>query len=447
MRKREIESPTGSRPPSPFTQEALNMVFKVSPKDPQRLNSREGYRLEFKKAFNWGNRASYARTFLAFANTRGGYMVFGVNPKPHTMVGLQNARFEEIDPSTIDEFLCECANPSVQWDVHVHEFAGHTFGLIYVHEHSAKPVICRKTFGDSLGEGEIYYRYRARTRKIRFAELREIIDAIRKHENTAWLHLLQRIARIGVREAGIFDLSSGEVSGTGGSFIIDESLLSQLTFIREDALSQAGETPAVKIVGEAEPVRTVYVSSGKEIVRTRGIRAPTIITDFLKGTRVDNPGEYVRQICFESTAFLPVYFYMREARLSRHSAAALLQDVKSTSQAKGRLIRRLRTEEDLSLPLPSSSYRSGEEKLDYRTRLLEKESGLGGRVTPDKAKYLLQALRTLAASELDKRYITAEVKTLYDRFYGKERTALTYELRYAICFLDATWYAPPKANV
>lgn len=446
MRKLADRKEGGRSAPSPFTQEALNSIFKISPKDPTRLNSREGYRLEFKKAFNWAGRASYARTFLAFANTRGGFMVFGVNPKPHTMVGLLNRRFEDMEPAAVDEFLCECADPAVEWDTQLHDFAGLTFGLIYVHEHPSKPVICRRTFGDTLTEGAIYYRYRARTRKIRFAELREMIDEVRRSENTAWLDLFQHVARIGVSEAGIFDLSSGLVKGAGGSFLIDEKLLPKLSFIRQDAIGEAAETPAIRIIGDAEPVRTVHVSSGKEIVRTRGIRAPTIIADFLNGASADAPREYVQQICFESTAFLPVYYYMQQAKLTKQAAIELVQDVKSTSQAKQRLITRLQGDEDLSLRMPSAAHPSGQEKLAFREKLLNRESGLGGDVTPEKAKHLLQALRTLTLSELDRSYVTAEVKTLYDRFYGGSMAQLTYELRYAICFLDAAWHAPSPTS-
>lgn len=429
-------------PASPFTQETLNPIFRLSPKDTNRLVSREGYSLEFKRSFSWGSRASYARTFLAFANTRGGYMVFGVNPKPHTLIGLQDRRFEERDPATIDEFLCECADPTIEWDATVYTFGERVFGLIYVHESPIKPVICKKSFGETLVDGDIYYRYKARTRKIRFAELRMMIDRVRESETTAWLDLMRHVSRIGVRDAGIFDPASGEVQGTGGSFIIDEALLPKLSYISERTPPESTGDPAVRIVGDAKAVRTVYVSSGKEIVRTQGIRAPTIILDFLNAKKVDNPAEYVRQICFESTAHLPVYYYMQQAHLSTQAALKLLQDVRSTSQAKKKLIKRLQRGDRFSLAMPSSSTSAGQEKLGFRKRLLSMEPGLAQSVSPEKARYLLQAVRTLESSQLSKRYIAPELLSLFERFYGKEDPQITYELRDAICFLDATWHVP-----
>ena len=43
-----------------------------------RLFHREGQELEFKEQFNLAGLAEYFRDFAAFANNRGGYMVFGV---------------------------------------------------------------------------------------------------------------------------------------------------------------------------------------------------------------------------------------------------------------------------------------------------------------------------------------------------------------------------------
>ncbi len=38
---------------TPFSQEALNEIFKISPKDPERVISRESSSLEFKESFGW----------------------------------------------------------------------------------------------------------------------------------------------------------------------------------------------------------------------------------------------------------------------------------------------------------------------------------------------------------------------------------------------------------
>ena len=74
---------------NPFSQENLNNIFKVSAKYPDRLNSRESSWLEFKEKFSFGSLSKYAKTMAAFANTQGGYIVFGVKNQPHRMVGIE----------------------------------------------------------------------------------------------------------------------------------------------------------------------------------------------------------------------------------------------------------------------------------------------------------------------------------------------------------------------
>ena len=45
---------------------------------------------EFKISFNWNSRDKYAKSMVAFANNKGGYIVFGVKDKPRDLVRLQS---------------------------------------------------------------------------------------------------------------------------------------------------------------------------------------------------------------------------------------------------------------------------------------------------------------------------------------------------------------------
>ncbi len=69
------------------------------------LRNRENSQLEFKETFNLGSRAKYARTMASFANNKGGYIVFGVEPSPHRLKGLSSDRFDAFDPAQLSEFL------------------------------------------------------------------------------------------------------------------------------------------------------------------------------------------------------------------------------------------------------------------------------------------------------------------------------------------------------
>lgn len=106
----------------PFSQENLNQIFQVSNVYPERLVSRESGWLEFKSSFNWAGREQYARTIAAFANNRGGYIVFGVKEKPHVVVGVDLGKFNDIDPSKISEYLNRTFGIDVAWEARVVQF-------------------------------------------------------------------------------------------------------------------------------------------------------------------------------------------------------------------------------------------------------------------------------------------------------------------------------------
>src|SRR5690606_3977119 len=114
--------------------------------------------------------------------------------------------------------------------------------------------VCTADSGERIREGDIFYRYRGRSTRIRYPELRKIMDYRRAEEQRMWLKHLAKIARVGVRDAGVFDLQSGQVSGTGGTFVIDESLLSQLAFIKKGAFSESAGKPTLRLIGSVEAV-------------------------------------------------------------------------------------------------------------------------------------------------------------------------------------------------
>jgi predicted HTH transcriptional regulator len=89
---------------SPFSQEVLNRIFAISAKHPDRLISRESGWLEFKEAFNFQSLGKYIRSAGAFANAKGGYIVYGVANSPHKLIGLRDGRFDELDPEKLSAY-------------------------------------------------------------------------------------------------------------------------------------------------------------------------------------------------------------------------------------------------------------------------------------------------------------------------------------------------------
>lgn len=90
-----------------FSVEKLGPIFQTDSPGSDKLKSRENGYLEFKESFNWGNKNEYVRTIAAFANAKGGYLVFGVTNSPRTLKGLTSDKFENTDTAKITEYLNE----------------------------------------------------------------------------------------------------------------------------------------------------------------------------------------------------------------------------------------------------------------------------------------------------------------------------------------------------
>ena len=51
------------------------------------LKQRESSTIEFKESFNFGNMPKYSKTMAAFANNKGGYILFGIKDSPRELIG------------------------------------------------------------------------------------------------------------------------------------------------------------------------------------------------------------------------------------------------------------------------------------------------------------------------------------------------------------------------
>jgi len=78
------------------------------------------------------------------------------------------------------------------------------FGVFRVEESLQKPVVAKKNQGP-VKDGEIYYRYRGQTRKVRHEELSRIIDERIERANNDWRNVLKEIGRIGASHVAVLD--------------------------------------------------------------------------------------------------------------------------------------------------------------------------------------------------------------------------------------------------
>lgn len=424
---------------SPFSQEILNRIFTISSKHLTRLSSRESTWLEFKESFSFGSLGKYLRSAAAFANAKGGYIVYGVKNEPHTMSGLRNSSFDKLDPAKLSEFLNEHFDPEIHWARQLYELNEKVFGLLHFSESENKPVICKKgtSDGKSLKEGEIYYRYSARTQVIRYPELKQLIDNNRKKEQELWFKTIKEIARIGVADSAVLDLHSGVVKGSENSFLIEENLLSQLSFIKEGEFSEIKGIPTLKLIGNLQSIGSTPIrveGSRLKIVKVMGIRAQDIISAFLKGEKIADSSSYIKQICYEPSAFLPVYFLGVQMKIKKDEIVNIIDNEGTTSASKGKLLERLTDDRSLPLPMPFSGNSSGKRKLKMRAELLQKKISV--RLDLKEIEIFLDMIRTLKGEEIDEVYLKKFLLKIFNKYYGHSNQTLNGKIRRTACYLD-----------
>lgn len=229
------------------------------------LFHREGQELEFKEQFNLAGLADYFRDFAAFANNRGGYLIFGVKDSPRIPVGLSNTsfdQFDKVDPQKITGFLLEIFSSDIRWEQATIKIKGKKFGVWRVYPAHTKPIIAKKDEGKDqiIKNGEIYYRYAGRTQKIQFAELENIINHRVEQNNNQWLDLMKKIGHAGPQNAAILDTEKSLIEKDESRILVlDEDLAQKLKFIKEGQFVEKDGASALRLVGDVVPVDRVEV--------------------------------------------------------------------------------------------------------------------------------------------------------------------------------------------
>jgi hypothetical protein len=231
----------------------------------RHLYHREGQELEFKEQFNFAGLAEYFRDFAAFANNRGGYLIFGVKDSPRTPTGLSKVsaeQFDKVDPEKITGFLLDIFSADIVWEPALLNLKEKVFGVIRVHEAITKPIIAKKDEGrdQTIKNGEIYYRYGGRTQKIQYAELESIISKRVEKNNKNWLDLMSKIAHAGPQNAAILDTERSLIEKDDTKILVlDENLANKLKYVKEGQFVTKDGAPTLKLVGDVLPVRKVEI--------------------------------------------------------------------------------------------------------------------------------------------------------------------------------------------
>ena len=240
------------------------------------LKSRESNTVEFKESFNKGNTAKYAKTMAAYSNNRGGYIIFGVVDNPRIVKGLSNNNFDNLNQEQFTDAINSLFSPEIDWESGMFvmdvpssdkliENVQVKIGWIYTYEAEQKPVIASKTNeGEKVSSGDVYYRYRARTQKIKHAEMAKLIESRIARERESLLKVLEVIRKSDTANLGIINYNNGRFSTPYGVDIaFDRKLVTQVLrrakFIKEGSFNETDGTPVLKVTGTIDLAEEIPV--------------------------------------------------------------------------------------------------------------------------------------------------------------------------------------------
>ena len=121
-------------------------------------------------------------------------MIFGVKDKPREPIGLSEQavdEFQGLDHANIEQILSNLFSGQIRFNSKVVSVDGKNFGIFYIFPSEKKPIIAIKN--DTIREirpGDIYYRYNAKTSRIRYQELENIIQERIKQGLKEWIRMM-----------------------------------------------------------------------------------------------------------------------------------------------------------------------------------------------------------------------------------------------------------------
>lgn len=308
---------------------------------------------EFKKSLQVnksGIDKAYLKTVAGFANNIGGVIIFGVEPESQILVGIKS-EFENFDNKLVSTIFSEFLDGLNSYLLFTEYFTDKLIGFLCINQPSIKPVIVKTSYnvsGESHNAGDIYFRYPGEVRKILPSDLRELMTTEVNRHAEKLIAQMKRLVSIGAENAAIIDATTGEIEANGAKLTLSSDLLSSLNLIMEGHFVETEGAPAYVIKGDIQLENEI---GGKELI-TRDILKTLHTIDYHK-CMLENDGMTARymleNMVFMDTPYLPIYFYIHSANISKSETIQLLSNKRGTDvkdSVKNKLIEHLQVPED-----------------------------------------------------------------------------------------------------
>jgi hypothetical protein len=419
-----------------LTDDWLDNFFAVA--DEQNiLKRRESHCIEFKGKFDWSAekaRANYCKSLCAFSNNKGGALIFGVEDSPHKIVGIQD--YEKTDDADITNYLNELFTPSINFERREFNFRGMTLGILYAFKNKNRPIICNKD-SSKTNSSDIYYRYGAKSSKIKAGDLIKLIEDVKREESERWMTLLENIGEIGIENTHLLNSMSGEIISDNNTFLLDESLLNQIKIIDKYSIQKDGE-PAVKIIGNIPELARV-------IKTNTNIYEEDIYKSYLNDISIATNEDLIKFICQRNTAYYPFYFLLKRLKLNEKESIKFLEDVKIRGSVRTALIERIKKDKKSinyknRFTISSTSKYGAERKEVLEQFIVSSDININ---SEDTAKRVLEAVFRLEKSKFDFSFVKKVLYKIFEEHYPFQNGSVNYLFRDSITYLD---YMENKAS-
>ena len=290
---------------------------------------------ECKQDFDPKRLTPVVRAIAALANNKGGYIFFGVGNDQCRVEGVGRA-FSQTDIVDITNRVKAhlAPTPSVIRKGLI-DLDGRTVGFLRVERHQDRPVIVYRD-GDGLNEGDILYRYAGQSSRIKFADLRGMLEERDRVAQIALARAAGTLADVGSANAMILDTSKNTLNANGHPIVLDEKLVEQIKFIKEGEFEEKSGGPTLKLVGEVKTFATVGAAATK--VLKEAIFEKDILDVFLEFAEVQSPRNFILAGLAQSRIWLPIFYFVRATGCSNSQMATEIKALKIAQEGKKKIL-------------------------------------------------------------------------------------------------------------
>lgn len=335
----------------PIDAETLSPMFQQDANGIWRFKFGETDQHECKESFGFKHGDQWLKAIAALANNRGGYIFLGVKDKDTTpidgldksyaVVGLKDTVFQDADPAEFAKKIKAVLDPTPRYQTATIQIDGKSIGVIHVEQHPSRPVIASCSINDKIKEGDIYFRYTGQSVRIKYSDLRAILDDRDRQARKDVLPMVERLLALGPTRALVADLESGILGDGKQQIVIDQVLVDQIKFIREGDFNQADGAPALKLIGEVTTIGSENEQPTK-LIRDK-VGEDDILRNFLEQQKVQMPEAYIRQGIDLQRKWLPIFYYLNQIGTTATDLADKLAKEKTSHGVKrDELVKRLR---------------------------------------------------------------------------------------------------------